>query len=1731
MDLATDLAADAAGNVYVGGYTFSANLPVAGGGDLSGNGGEDIFVAKFSPAGALVWSTFYGGAGDEYADGLALGNGALYVVGATNGTVPLPAPRFDGVRNGNWDPLVARFDLSSGALTAATLLGGTDANPTAGAYADHAWKVAIDPAGAVVVVGNTVATDFPTSVNGFDRTYNGGIDAYVVALSSSLDALQYGTYLGGSADDKAIALALRPGTSAAFVTGHTLSTNFPTTPGAFDTTWNGDFDVFVTQVPIGGGGLTYSTYLGGTNYELGTGIAVDALGRATITGYTASTSFPRTNAVNFSGFVDGFATRLTPAGNALVFSTYFGGSDSDYAWDVAIDGAGAAYITGHTLSPNFTSTGGAFSRRPFGGADAYLLKLADSGAVNYASYIGTGAFDQGLEVALGPGAQLSLVGTTSTTAGSTAFPVTGNAFDLDGNGGDDAFLMRFAGAFDSHVRGYNQNPRAIPPAGSVDSTIDIGGVNGVIESVTVSAHVTHTWNGDLTLTLIAPDNTSVTLTSQIGMDSDNYGAACRPESQRTTFDDAAGAAVTSGTAPFVGSFRPMQPLAVFQGQHLANLSGTWRLRASDIVTADTGTIQCWTLNIKLRSPVVMGISPSTGPTSGGTSVTVTGQNFDFCDGDDCVQPDVRIGGVPLSVSASTTTSVTGSIPARFAGPADVTVTDYWSRSGTLSDGFTYAGPQTLTVTRAGSGTGTVTSTPAGINCGGDCSESYAVNTSVTLTASAAATSTFSGWSGDCSGTGTCTVTMNQARNVTATFTGNPQVLTASRSGSGLGTVSSNPAGISCGLDCGESYAFNTSITLTASAAATSTFTGWSGDCSGTGTCTVTMNQARNVTATFTGNPQTLTVNRSGAGTGAVSSNPGGITCGADCNETYAYNTSVTLTASAAGTSTFTGWSGDCSGTGTCTVTMSQARNVTATFTLGATPPPTITTRTPSRGSTHGGTVVVLTGQNFIAGTTVRVGATTVPVLLAGATELSFVTPSASAPGTQTITVQTTAGQATTPFEYADPTLETHDGWRRPAFAIDRYTAFETALPLLPEDTNGVSDIYVHDDVTDTLRRVSISTTGREAIGGESTHAAISATGRFIAFESLASNLVYSDTNGLSDVFLHDRDADEDGVFDELGGIGTIRISVSSAALQAIGGGSTAASISGNGRFVAFQSSATNLVAGDGNGVADVFVHDRLLGRTVRASIATDGTTPTAGASARPAISQNGRFIAFDSAAVLTAGDTNAARDVFVHDRDPDGDGVMDEPGAVATRRVSVASDGAPALGGDSVDPSITGDGRYVVFASSATTLVAGDTNGVSDVFLQDRDVDADGLFDEPGQIATRRVTVGAGGSQFTVASGVPRISANGKLLVFLVANVTSSAAMTSGFTAAVASDPGKSTSWTQPDPINPSPAPPGKSTPAPGPDPAPETDTDDVATSPDGDQWGRTDETDVSTVVIVDEPEEAEPSPAIAVVSPGQGSSSGGTLVVIEGTDLGGTLYLERRAGLAADARRNALDRAGAASRPRPGDGLAVLSGRRSPEQRRVVHLHHPVGAALDRPDAAGGAAFRQRAAHDQRHRLRQPVRAHRPDDGARGHLVGQQHHRDAAGGLRRRSVGGHRDQCRRGRDLIGRAVHLPEPRRGGIARERRAPGRFERRRHGGDDRRQRIHRIDDGQVQQPGGAGRPVLLQSPARGRDAAVARRHRRHRRHRAWSGAGVDHLRVRHAGGRADVRRPRHRPRRHG
>jgi hypothetical protein len=180
------------------------------------------------------------------------------------------------------------------------------------------------------------------------------------------------------------------------------------------------------------------------------------------------------------------------------------------------------------------------------------------------------------------------------------------------------------------------------------------------------------------------------------------------------------------------------------------------------------------------------------------------------------------------------------------------------------------------------------------------------------------------------------VSLTQARSATATFTAAPagRALAVATAGAGAGSVTSNPAGIACGTDCSESYAYDTRVTLTAKAASGSSFAGWSGACTGTGTCQVRMTRARSVTASF-GLMQvqaaTLTVTPAGTGAGTVSSSPPGILCGADCTEDFPLNSAVTLTAAPAPGSQFAGWSGACTGTAACTLTLSQARAVTAAF--------------------------------------------------------------------------------------------------------------------------------------------------------------------------------------------------------------------------------------------------------------------------------------------------------------------------------------------------------------------------------------------------------------------------------------------------------------------------------------------------------------------------------------------------------------------------------------------------------------------------------------------------------------------------------------------------------------------------------------------------------------------------------------------------------------------------------
>jgi hypothetical protein len=282
----------------------------------------------------------------------------------------------------------------------------------------------------------------------------------------------------------------------------------------------------------------------------------------------------------------------------------------------------------------------------------------------------------------------------------------------------------------------------------------------------------------------------------------------------------------------------------------------------------------------------------------------------------------------------------------------------------------------LTVSKLGAGSGTVESTPAGINCGGTCTAAFEEESTVTLSQTPASGSEFRGWSGACSGTGTCEVTMTEAKSVTALFANAKQVLTitkapAVQSGGGNGTVTSKPKGIKCAAACSVAKAAfykGASVELTAKPAGESTFTGWSGcDTEAEGKCVVTMSQAKSITATF-GNvskpiaeAQPLTALKAGTGEGTVKA--AGLACEAACTETKAlYQGEITspkvkpakiaiLTATAAYGSSFTGWSGcKAEPEGNCEVEMKEAHSVTATFAAKAPKTLTITKNAYSAGT-------------------------------------------------------------------------------------------------------------------------------------------------------------------------------------------------------------------------------------------------------------------------------------------------------------------------------------------------------------------------------------------------------------------------------------------------------------------------------------------------------------------------------------------------------------------------------------------------------------------------------------------------------------------------------------------------------------------------------------------------------------------------------------------------------------
>jgi len=425
------IAVDASGNAYVAGDTTSTDFPLMN--PLQGvfSGGVDLFVTKLNPAGtALVYSTYLGGTGYDNGYGIAVdSSGNAYITGDTTSTdFPLMNP-LQGVFSGRYDRFVTKLNPAGTALVYSTYLGGTG-------Y-DEGRGIAVDSSGNAYIGGNTTSTDFPL-MNPLQGTFGGQWDAFITKINPAGTALVYSTYLGGTNNEFGYGIAVDLSGNV-YMAGETDSTDFPLMNPVQTAFGGGVGDAFITKINPAGTALVYSTYLGGTNNDSSQGIAVNSSGNAYVTGWTNSIDFPLMSPIQgtFGGFGEAFITKLNPAGSALAYSTYLGGSGNNIGNGIAVDSSGNAYVTGSTTSTDFPIMNPV--QATFGGfRDVFITKINSTGsAYIYSTYLGGTDSDTGRAIALDGSGNAYVTGRTH----STDFPLM-NPIQATYGGLSDAFVTK-----------------------------------------------------------------------------------------------------------------------------------------------------------------------------------------------------------------------------------------------------------------------------------------------------------------------------------------------------------------------------------------------------------------------------------------------------------------------------------------------------------------------------------------------------------------------------------------------------------------------------------------------------------------------------------------------------------------------------------------------------------------------------------------------------------------------------------------------------------------------------------------------------------------------------------------------------------------------------------------------------------------------------------------------------------------------------------------------------------------------------------------------------------------------------------------------------------------------------------------------------------------------------------------------------------------------------------------
>jgi hypothetical protein len=472
-DSGADIAVDSTGAAYVTGVTRSLDFPTRSPlqSTLNPGGDEavDAFVAKLSPDGSsLAYATYLGGNGFDQGLGIALDPaGNVYVAGFTQSTDFLTTPGAFQRDSGRvaFNGFVAKFNSTGSALVYSTYLGGgfTDAK-----------DIAVDGEGNVYVTGST-GPGITTTPGSVQPAFGGGTgDGYIAKLNPTGSALVYSTYLGGDSFDIGVGIAVDAAGNA-YVTGATGSSDFPITAGAVQPIFGGDFpDAFITKLNPSGSAIVYSSYLGGSNDDGASSVAVDISGNAYVTGATHSADFPTTTGALQPTFGDGtrkaFVTKLDPAGSGLVYSTFLGGTGIDEGLSVAVDTFGNAYLAGEALSFDFPTTSGPLRPRPGGsGSDDgnFVAKFAADGALVYSVPVGGGT--HGL-----PSIAVDAAGAAYVTGDQVFLTLnfaTTNAFQREPGGAGDAYVLKLTDA-STDVPLRNVNSFVELPEDALSTTFD-----------------------------------------------------------------------------------------------------------------------------------------------------------------------------------------------------------------------------------------------------------------------------------------------------------------------------------------------------------------------------------------------------------------------------------------------------------------------------------------------------------------------------------------------------------------------------------------------------------------------------------------------------------------------------------------------------------------------------------------------------------------------------------------------------------------------------------------------------------------------------------------------------------------------------------------------------------------------------------------------------------------------------------------------------------------------------------------------------------------------------------------------------------------------------------------------------------------------------------------------------------------------------------------------------------